>query len=129
MLPSPDQEDIFLANLPNDISAQEDPQHFVQSLIQEAIEAKRPRFAGQLFTHLPNPNSDDPATHKAQQALRMMLIDAPDAPSQEYWETVEAQWAQIEFTKPGHRLRTRHHPRAQQDPRNQYGTRAWRRRR
>ena len=129
MLPTPDQEDTFLVNLPIEISNQDNPQQFIQSLIQEAIAAKRPRFAGQLFTHLPNSNPDDPAIHKAQQALRMILLDAPEMPSQEYWESIETQWAQIEFTKPGHRLRNRHHPRAQQDPRSQYGTRAWRRRR
>ena len=128
MLPTPDREDLFLKELPSHLECKEDPQDYVKSLIQLAINAKRPRLAGLLFTHLPNQNETDPTVQRAQQTLRLILIDAPQVPSDEYWNEVQEQWTQIEFTKPGHRLRSRHHPRAQQNPRNQFGSRSWRRR-
>ena len=129
MLPPPDQESLFLQELTNQLSSNDDPQTILESLIREAIQERRPQLAGQLFTLLPNQHSTDPVLQKAQQALRLMLIEAPAEPTEAYWEDVQEQWALIEFTRPGHRLRNRHHPRAQQDPRSQYGTRAWRRRR
>ena len=120
MLPSPEQETHFLQTLKDTLSAQ--PDDYLQSLIQRSLDMKRPKLAGKIFALLPPSNNPNPAFARAQQALRLMLLNIPDKPDEQYWENISTQWNSICSSGAFRRLRSRH------KPVNTFGSRSWRRR-
>ena len=120
MLPSPEQESQFIQTLKDTLS--DLPEDHLQTLIQRALDMKRPRLAGEIFALLPPSSDPTPALMKAQQALRLMLLNVPDQPDENYWEEVSTQWNSMRSSGALRRLRSRH------KPSNSFGSRSWRRR-
>ena len=105
MLPSPEQEaHLFKPQKTLSVLCSED---HLPTLIQRALDMKRPRL-GRDFALLPPSIDPTPALMKAQQALRLMLLNVPDQPDENYWEEVSTQWNSMRSSGALRRLRSRH---------------------
>lgn len=122
LLPSPDQEQEFLNTLREQLRHTEDIESQLEPLIEAAIDAKRPKFAGELFSMMPPLAYPPTKLQKAQLALQMMIISVAQEETEYTWADIVNQWNAMREFKAVQRLKNRHHPR------NQYGVRAWRRR-
>ncbi len=119
MLPSPELEQEFLASLRTNMD--EISEDYLETLIQKALDRRRPALAGEIFALLPPSIEANPALEKAEQALRLMLLNVPDHPDEQYWEEVSSQWTSLRNSGPLKRLRSRHRQSSS------FGSRSWRR--